>query len=93
MDSNETEDVCYPQPTTTEQRVAIATDFRERFQYTIPLLVDPIANQANTLYAGWPERLYVIENGVIVYKGGQGPFEFKPEELEAWLMQRFPAAS
>jgi|SRR5688500_8920314 len=90
MDSNEKEDVCYPQPRTTEARLAIAKDFSERFRYDIPLLVDPIENEANALYAGWPERLYVIENGVIVYKGGQGPFEFKPEELEAWLAKRFP---
>src|SRR5688572_1786556 len=90
MDSNEEEDVCYPQPRTTEQRLAIARDFRERHKYAIPLLVDPIANEANAFYAGWPERLYVIEDGVIVYKGGPGPFEFKPEELEAWLAQRFP---
>ena len=90
MDSNEEEDVCYPQPRTTEQRLAIARDFRERHKYAIPLLVDPIENEANALYAGWPERLYVIENGVIAYKGGPGPFEFKPEELEAWLAQRFP---
>ena len=89
MESNEKEDVCYPQPRTTDQRVAIARDFHERFKYDIPLLVDPIANPANALYAGWPERLYVIEDGVIVYKGGQGPFEFKPEELEAWLAKRY----
>jgi peroxiredoxin len=27
MESNEKEDVCYPQPTTTEQRLRIANDF------------------------------------------------------------------
>ena len=90
MESNEKDDVCYPQPRTTAARLAIAKDFAERFKYDIPLLVDPIENEANALYAGWPERLYVIEDGVIVYKGGPGPFEFKPEELEAWLAKRFP---
>ena len=93
MESNETEGVCYPQPRTTEQRLAIARDFLARHKYEIPLLVDPIENQANAIYAGWPERLYVIENGAIVYKGGPGPFEFKPEELEAWLAKRFPSGS
>jgi hypothetical protein len=92
MDANEQEDVCYPQPRTTEQRLAIARDFQERFSYRIPLLVDPIENEANSLYSGWPERLYVVEGGKIVYKGGPGPFEFKPEELEAWLARRFPGA-
>lgn len=91
MDSNEKENVCYPQPHTTAARVAIAGDFVERFKYAMPLLVDPIDNPANEAYAGWPERLYVVdEGGRIAYKGGMGPFEFHPEELEAWLARRFP---
>lgn len=92
MDSNEEEGVCYPQPKTTEQRLAIANDFVKRFEYPIPLLVDKIENPANRLYAGWPERLYVIdEKGTIVYKGATGPFGFHPEEVEGWLAKRFPA--
>jgi type I thyroxine 5'-deiodinase len=90
MPSNETEDVCYLQPRTTAQRVEIAADFTQRFHYDIPMLVDPIENEANRLYAGWPERLYVVEDGVVRYKGGTGPFNFAPEELEAWLKERFP---
>jgi hypothetical protein len=91
QDENEEEGVCYPQPKTTEQRLAIANDFVERFRYPIPLLVDPIENPTNQAYAGWPERLYVIdEQGKIVYKGETGPFGFHPEEVEAWLAERFP---
>jgi type I thyroxine 5'-deiodinase len=90
MDSNEKEGVCYPQPKTTEARLAIATDFVKRFEYRIPLLVDPIDDRANALYAGWPERLYVVdETGTIVYKGKPGPFGYHPEEVEAWLKGRF----
>lgn len=92
MDDNEEEGVCYPQPKTTEQRLAIANDFVQRFKFSIPLLVDKIENPANEAYAGWPERLYVIdEKGTIVYKGKTGPFGFHPEEVEAWLAQRFAA--
>lgn len=90
MDSNEEEGVCYPQPKTTEQRLAIANDFVKRFEYPVPLLVDPIENLANAAYAGWPERFYILdEQGKIVYKGETGPFGFHPEEVEAWLAQRF----
>jgi Iodothyronine deiodinase len=92
LPSNKTEDVCYLQPRTTEQRVAIANDFIKRFHYDIPLLIDPIENPANSIYAGWPERLYVLEDGVIRYKGGPGPFDYHPEEVEAWLVKRFPDA-
>ncbi len=91
MESNEKEDVCYPQPTTTEQRLRIANDFVKRFHYDIPLAVDPIDNHANAVYAGWPERFYIVdEQGLIVYKGKPGPFGYHPEEVESWLAKRFP---
>jgi hypothetical protein len=91
MDSNVTESVCYPQPMTSAQRIAIANDFVKRFSYEVPLLIDPIENPANAAYAGWPERFYILdEAGTIVYKGKPGPFGYHPEEVEAWLAKRFP---
>lgn len=94
MDSNLKESVCYVQPKDLAGRVRIANDFVKRFDYKIPLLIDDVDNACENLYAGWPERLYVIdENGVIAYKGGTGPFDFHPEEVETWLAQRFPKAA
>jgi Iodothyronine deiodinase len=91
MDSNETENVCYPQPQTLGQRVAIANDFVKRFHYDVPIAVDGMTNAADKAYAGWPERFYIVdESGTIVYKGKVGPFGFHPEEVEAWLAKRFP---
>jgi len=91
MTANEKESVCYPQPKTLAQRVAIANDFVRRFHYGVPLAVDPIDNRANALYAGWPERFYIVdEGGVIVYKGKPGPFGYHPEEVEAWLQAHPP---
>jgi hypothetical protein len=86
MDSNVKEDVCYMQPKTLGDRVAIANDFVKRFRYTIPLAVDSMDNRADAIYAGWPERFYIVDrNGLIVYKGKTGPFGFHPEEVEDWL--------
>lgn len=94
MDTNVKEGVCYPQPTTLEDRVRIANDFVKRFHYDIPLVVDPIENPANKAYAGWPERFYIVdEQGTIAYKGKPGPFGYHPEEVEAWLAKRFPDVS
>ena len=88
MDSNVKENVCYPQPKNTRQRVAIANDFVRRFDYPIPLLVDSTENEAEIAYAGWPERFYIVDRrGIIVYKGEPGPFGFHPEEVEAWLKE------
>jgi hypothetical protein len=86
MASNEKEGVCYPQPRTLDQRLAIARDFVQRHAYPLPMLVDPMDNRADEVYAGWPERLYVIdEQGLIAYKGETGPFGFEPDEVDAWL--------
>jgi len=92
MDENDQQNVCYPQPKTMAARVAIANDFVRRFHYPVPLAIDGMDNHAEKLYAGWPERIYVIEpDGRIAYKGEPGPFGFHPEELAAWLAKRFPA--
>ena len=94
MDSNEKENVCYPQPKTLADRLAIANDFVKRFDYDVPIAVDDMGNDANETYAGWPERFYIIEeSGKIVYKGEPGPFGFKPDEVEEWLKLRFPEGS
>jgi hypothetical protein len=39
---SEKESVCYPQPKTFSERVAIANDFVKRFGYRVPLVVDGI---------------------------------------------------
>ncbi len=92
VEDNEKENVCYAQPKTTRQRVAIARDFSRRFDYPIPLLVDSIENTADAVYAGWPERFYVVdERRTIVFKGEPGPYGFRPEDVESWLRKRFAA--
>jgi len=95
MDSNEDEGVCYRQPRALGDRLAIARDFAERFDYRIPLLVDAMDNAAMHLYSGWPERFYIVgSDGVIAYKGKPGPFGFEPDEVEAWLDEHpAPAAA
>src|SRR5712672_2125573 len=90
MKSNVKEDVCYAQPKTLEQRVAIANDFVSRQKYPLPFGIDDMNNAADLAYSAWPERLYVIdEHGQIAYAGGMGPFNYDPEEVRAWLTKRF----
>lgn len=92
MKSNVKDDVCYAQPKTLQQRVAIAQDFTKRFQYPLPFGIDDMSNAANNAYAAWPERLYIIdERGRIVYRGGIGPFHYKPAEAREWLAARYGA--
>jgi peroxiredoxin len=53
------------------------------------MLVDRMDDAANEVYAGWPERLYVIDtSGKVAYKGKTGPFGYAPDEVAAWLDAR-----
>ena len=90
MKSNVKEDVCYAQPKTLEQRIAIGNDFTKRYNYTVPFGIDDMSNAANDAYSAWPERLYVIdESGRIAYRGGMGPFDYHPKEVRDWLASRY----
>ena len=92
MKSNVKDDVCYAQPKTLEQRVTIANDFTKRFKFPLPFGIDDMSNAANDAYAAWPERIYIIdESGHIAYRGGIGPFNYKPEEAREWLAARYGA--
>ena len=51
------------------------------------MVVDAMDDAVTRMYSGMPSRLYLIDrNGKIAYKGGRGPFGFKPEELEHSLI-------
>lgn len=90
MKSNVKDDVCYAQPRSLADRLAIANDFTKRFKYPVPFGVDGMDNAANDAYAAWPERLYIIdEKGKIAYRGGMGPFNYTPAEVRSWLAARF----
>jgi len=86
------DDVCYAQPKNLEQRLAIANDFTKRFKYPLPFGIDDMSNAAESAYSAWPERIYIIdESGRIAYRGGMGPFNYKPEEAREWLSARYGA--
>jgi type I thyroxine 5'-deiodinase len=90
MKSNVKEDVCYAQPKSLEQRIVIANDFIKRFHYPLPFGVDEMSNSADSAYAAWPERIYIVgDDGRIAYRGGMGPFNYHPSEARAWLAARF----
>ncbi len=94
MKTNVKEDVCYAQPKTLAQRVAIANDFVQRYKYPVPFGIDDMKNRANDAYAAWPERIYILDASVrIAYRGGMGPFDYKPAEARAWLAARFGAVA
>jgi len=69
-------------PKTIEERRAVAGECNQALEYGVRTYVDEMDDYVNTTYAAWPTRLYLINlDGKIVYAGGLGPYDFKPEKL------------
>jgi len=87
MSSNDRAGVVVKQPRTNAERVKVARHCCAALQMTMPILVDEIDDRVGHLYSGMPDRLYVIDkDGRVAYKGGRGPFGFKPGEMEQSLV-------
>lgn len=79
------------QPRSTAERLAIARAFVADFAFPCPFAVDPIDGGANKLFDAWPERLVVIDDGVVIYRSGEGPFHYNLPALRTWLEARYGA--
>ena len=42
-------------------------------------------NEAAMAYGAFPERLFIIQEGKIVYEGGTGPYNYDLTEVQKWL--------
>jgi len=53
-----------------------------RHNFSFPMLLDSIDNDAEQKYQSWPDRLYLIgADGKVAYQGGTGPFYFDVDEF------------
>jgi hypothetical protein len=81
--ANVEEEILYTQPTSDDARAEIAAVCMLRYNFSFPMLLDNMTDEANEHYAALPERLYVIDaDGIIAYKGGMGPHCFDVAEFE-----------
>ena len=77
------EDVIFEQPATTDERAEVATACMLRYNFSFPMLLDNMENEAEEKYNSWPDRLYLIgPDGKIAYRGGMGPLYFDVDEFE-----------
>lgn len=70
-------------PKSLEERQKVAQAFAAQLKLSIPILVDGLDDKVEKAYAGWPDRIYVIDaGGKIVHKGDPGPRGFSPSVKE-----------
>ena len=71
------------EPRTDDERARLAGTCAVDLELGMPIVVDRMDNAVASTYGGWPDRLYLLAaDRTVVYQGGEGPFGFKPEELE-----------
>lgn len=83
MPVNEHDGVVFAQPTTFEEREAVAGACVLNLELSIPAVIDEMDDGTAEAYAAMPDRLYVIAaDGKIAYRGEPGPFGFDPGPFE-----------
>ena len=69
---------------TIEERVSAAKMLDES-GIPCPVVMDTMDNESLNQYGSFPEALYIIENGVVKFKG-LGPYDdYQPENVRKWL--------
>lgn len=86
LPSNAREGVLFASPRSDEERTSTASACVRKLGIEIPAVLDPIANETERAYTGWPDRLFVIERGGrIAFRSEPGPYGFSTTQLEAAL--------
>lgn len=83
--ASEGESACINRHKVIADRIAAAKRFVKEFNFPIELVCDSMLGSAQDFFQAWPERLYIIREGVIVYQGGLGPFDYRLAEVKDWL--------
>ena len=87
MRSNDEAGIELKQPLSEAERTGVARRCCSSLKISMPMVVDEMDDRVGHAYSGMPDRLYLIDRkGRIAYKGGRGPFGFKPSELEQSLL-------
>ena len=83
LPENRRSGIAVHEPTTEEERRLVAQTCAANLEMSMLTVIDGVDNAVASSYGGWPDRLYFVgSDGRIAYQGGEGPFGFKPEELE-----------
>lgn len=80
-------------PITAAERTELAQRTCGAMSLSMPALVDGMDDAVNHAWQAGPERLYLVgKDGRVAYAGGPGPFEYRPDELEAAIRKELGLA-
>ena len=82
------EGVVFNQPETEDERAEVAAACMLRYNFSFPMLLDGMDNDAEEKYISWPDRMYLVDgNGRVAFKSGLGPLYFDVDEFEDAIRQ------
>lgn len=86
---------CVDQPTTLEQRIENAQQYKKSFNFEIPMLVDNMNNTFHHTYGSWPFRFFVIYEGVLILKAepNKENFTYNMNEIDNWIQGFYQSKS
>jgi hypothetical protein len=80
---NLAQNVVYKQPNSCDQRAELAATCIQQYAIDMPVAVDDMNDSIERLYAGTPERLYLIgPDGIVLHRSTPGPFML--DVIDAW---------
>lgn len=83
LPSNVRDGVLFASARSDQDRTETASACVRKLGIKIPAILDSIENRTEAAYTGWPDRLYLIEQGGrIAFKSAPGPYGFSPAGLE-----------
>jgi len=85
--------VAVNQHKTVEQRAKACADCLDALGAKLPTVLDSMENEFNDLYAAWPLRFYLIDNGVIEHIAMPTQGAYDMTEIDRWLKLKRPAPS
>lgn len=92
MQSNVREQVLFHSTRNLAEREFVAGTCVRRLKIDFPALVDGVDDHVEAAYTGWPDRLYLIDQGGrVAFKSKAGPFGFHPGQLAAAIARLNPA--
>jgi Iodothyronine deiodinase len=84
MQSNVKDSVVFASPKNEDERAFVAGACVRKLGIKFPAVLDEFGNSTEQQYTGWPDRIYLVDQGGhVAYKSKPGPFGFKSEELSA----------
>lgn len=58
------------------------------YDLVCPVVVDSMLDAVNIAYGAAPIRMYIVQEGKVVYEGGAGPMGYRMDHVKEWLDER-----